>query len=48
MKARVEGGDKRVDVFLDNINRLFRFEREYDRKMRSVPDDDRDYRPWKR
>ena len=33
MKARVEGGDKRGDVFLDNINRLFRFEREYDREM---------------
>ena len=39
MKARVEGGDKRVDVFLDNINRLFRFEREYDRKM--ITDEER-------
>ena len=29
----MEGGDKRADVFLDNINRLFRFEREYDREM---------------
>ena len=26
VKARMEGGDKRADVFLDNINRLFRFE----------------------
>ena len=33
VKARMEGGDKRADVFLDNINRLFRFEREYDREM---------------
>lgn len=39
MKARVEGGDKRGDVFLDNINRLFRFEREYDRKM--ITDEER-------
>ena len=33
VKARMEGGDKRADVFLGNINRLFRFEREYDREM---------------
>ena len=33
VKARMEGGDTRADVFLDNINRLFRFEREYDREM---------------
>ena len=33
VKARMEGGDKGADVFLDNINRLFRFEREYDREM---------------
>lgn len=33
VKARMEGGDKKADVFLDNINRLFRFEREYDREM---------------
>ena len=33
VKARMEGDDKRADVFLDNINRLFRFEREYDREM---------------
>lgn len=39
VKARVEGGDKRADVFLDNINRLFRFEREYDREM--IPDEER-------
>ena len=39
VKARMEGGDKRADVFLDNINRLFRFEREYDRKM--ITDEER-------
>ena len=39
VKARVEGGDKRADVFLDNINRLFRFEREYDREM--ITDEER-------
>ena len=33
VKARMEGGDKRADVFLENINLLFRFEREYDREM---------------
>ena len=33
VRARMEGGDKRADVFLDNINRLFRFAREYDREM---------------
>lgn len=33
VKARMEGGDKRANVFLDNINRLFRFERKYDREM---------------
>ena len=39
VKARMEGGDKRADVFLDNINRLFRFEREYDREM--ITDEER-------
>lgn len=33
VKARMEGSDKRVDVFFDNLNRLFHFEREYDREM---------------
>ncbi len=28
-----EGDDKRTDVFLDNKNRLFRYEMEYDREM---------------
>ena len=39
VKARMEGGDRRADVFLDNINRLFRFEREYDREM--ITDEER-------
>lgn len=39
MKARMEGGDKRGDVFLDNINRLFRFERDYDRE--AITDEER-------
>lgn len=39
VKARVEGGDKRADVFLDNINRLFHFEREYDKEM--ITDEER-------
>ncbi len=39
VKAWMEGGDKRADVFLDNINRLFRFEREYDREM--ITDEER-------
>ena len=33
VKARMEGGDKRRMCSLTIINRLFRFEREYDRKM---------------
>ena len=32
MKVRM-GGNKRADVFLDNINQLFCFERKYDREM---------------
>jgi transposase len=39
VKARIEGGDKRADVFLDNINILFCFEREYDREM--ITDEER-------
>lgn len=39
VKARMEGGNKRADVFLDNINRLFHFEREYDREM--ITDEER-------
>lgn len=39
VKARMEGGDKRADVFLENINRLFRFEREYDSEM--ITDEER-------
>lgn len=35
----MEGGDKRADVFLENINRLFRFEREYDSEM--ITDEER-------
>ena len=35
----MEGGDTRADVFLDNINRLFHFEREYDREM--ITDEER-------
>ena len=33
VKARMEGINKRADVFLDKINGLFHFEREYDREM---------------
>ena len=32
VKVRM-GGNKRADVFLDNINQLFCFERKYDREM---------------
>lgn len=39
VKARMEGGDTRADVFLDNINRLFHFEREYDREV--ITDEER-------
>lgn len=39
VKDRIEGGDKRADVFLDNINLLFCFEREYDREM--ITDEER-------
>ena len=35
----MEGGDTRADVFLDNINPLFHFEREYDREM--ITDEER-------
>lgn len=36
VKARMEGGEKNADVFLDHINRLFQFERDYDKEMITV------------
>ena len=50
VKARMEGGDKRADVFLENINLLFRFEREMTGRCSpawNVPDDGRGCRPWR-
>ena len=39
VKAWMEGGNTRADVFLDNINHLFHFEREYGREM--ITDEER-------
>lgn len=42
VKARMEGGDKTVDVFLDNIKQFFRSERESDKEM--ITDEERTQR----